>query len=252
MGHSVGRWEGDTLVVDVTQFQRQDLVRPRRQFPQRRAARRRALHADHVPTRIRYEATIEDPKVFTRPWTIAMPHLPPAGAEHPAPRLPCIDFTEEFLYGHLRKQQLVKHWEGETIAVDITRKVPPGERLFEWVREVTAEEAESMPMKLTVVVMMRWSVARGHQRCRCGRTTRLPPSSTRTSRSTSRAQSPKMEWINPHVWLHMDVKKPDGSMRELGVRGRHTERPVPARLHQGVAAAGNESRSRRAIRRRTA
>ena len=43
-----------------------------------------------------------------------------------------IDFTEEFLYGHLRKQQLVKHWEGETIAVDITRKVPKGERLFEW------------------------------------------------------------------------------------------------------------------------
>ena len=45
---------------------------------------------------------------------------------------PCIDFTEEFLYGHLRKQQLVKHWEGETIVVDIRRKVPPGERLFEW------------------------------------------------------------------------------------------------------------------------
>jgi hypothetical protein len=26
----------------------------------------------------------------------------------------------------------VKHWEGETIAVDITRKVPPGERLLDW------------------------------------------------------------------------------------------------------------------------
>ena len=54
--------------------------------------------------------------------------LSPAGAEHPAPRLPCIEFTEEFACGNLRKQQLVKHWEGETIAVDITRKVPPGER----------------------------------------------------------------------------------------------------------------------------
>ena len=31
----------------------------------------------------------------------------------------------------------MKHWEGETMAVDITRKVPPGERLFEWYREVT-------------------------------------------------------------------------------------------------------------------
>jgi hypothetical protein len=26
----------------------------------------------------------------------------------------------------------VKHWEGETMAIDITRKVPPGERLFDW------------------------------------------------------------------------------------------------------------------------
>jgi len=39
--------------------------------------------------------------------------------------------VEEFLYGNLRKQQLVKHWEGETLAIDITRKVPPGDRLYE-------------------------------------------------------------------------------------------------------------------------
>jgi len=31
-----------------------------------------------------------------------------------------------------RKQPLVKHWEGETIVVDIKRKVPPGDRLYEW------------------------------------------------------------------------------------------------------------------------
>jgi hypothetical protein len=43
----------------------------------------------------------------------------------------CIDFVEEFLYGHLRKEQLVKRWEGETIIVDITRKVPPVERLHD-------------------------------------------------------------------------------------------------------------------------
>ena len=46
MGWSRGRWDGDTLVVDVTDFNGRDLVRPRRQLPQRRAARRRALHAD--------------------------------------------------------------------------------------------------------------------------------------------------------------------------------------------------------------
>ena len=34
MGWSVGHWEGDTLVVDVTGLERQDLVRPGGQFPQ--------------------------------------------------------------------------------------------------------------------------------------------------------------------------------------------------------------------------
>ncbi len=39
--------------------------------------------------------------------------------------------AEETLYGHLRKQQLVKHWEGKTMNVDITRKIPPGEEVYE-------------------------------------------------------------------------------------------------------------------------
>jgi hypothetical protein len=40
----------------------------------------------------------------------------------------------EHLYGNLRKQPLVKHWEGETMIVDITRKVPAGDKLYEWYR----------------------------------------------------------------------------------------------------------------------
>jgi hypothetical protein len=46
----------------------------------------------------------------------------------------CIEFVEEFLFGNLRKEQLVKRWEGETMIVDITRKVPPGDKLYEWYR----------------------------------------------------------------------------------------------------------------------
>jgi hypothetical protein len=36
------------------------------------------------------------------------------------------------MYGHLRKQPLVKHWESETMTIDITRKVPPGDRFYQW------------------------------------------------------------------------------------------------------------------------
>jgi hypothetical protein len=36
---------------------------------------------------------------------------------------PCVEFVEEFMYGDARKKQLVKHWEGDTIVIDITRKM---------------------------------------------------------------------------------------------------------------------------------
>ena len=44
----------------------------------------------------------------------------------------CNQFVEEFMYGNLRKQPLVKHWEGDTMTIDITRKVPPGDSFYQW------------------------------------------------------------------------------------------------------------------------
>jgi hypothetical protein len=43
----------------------------------------------------------------------------------------CVELVEETFLGHLRKKQLVKHWEGETIVIDVTRKVPVGDKLYE-------------------------------------------------------------------------------------------------------------------------
>jgi len=133
MGHSVGRWEGDTLVVDVTSFNGKNWLDRAGNF-----------HSDAVhvverytpitPDVLRYEATIQDPNVFTRSWQIAMPLYRRAEPNAQIIEYPCIEFAEEFLYGHVRKQPLVKRWEGETMIIEITRKVPPGDRFHEWYR----------------------------------------------------------------------------------------------------------------------
>ena len=132
MGHSVGRWEGDTLVVDVTNFN------GRNWFDRAGNFHSEALHLVErftpiTPDVIQYEVTIEDPNVFTRPVEDRDAALSPARAEHAAPRVSAASSSsEEFMYGHLRKQPLVRRWEGETMIVDITRKVPPGDKFYEW------------------------------------------------------------------------------------------------------------------------
>lgn len=72
MGDSRGHWEGDTLVVDVTYLNDQTWFDNAGDFHSD------ALHVveRYTPidgTHINYEVTIEDPKVFTKPWKIAMP-----------------------------------------------------------------------------------------------------------------------------------------------------------------------------------
>lgn len=69
MGDSRGHWEGDTLVVDVSN------INDKTWFDMAGDFHSEALHVveryrmtDHDT--IQYEATIEDPKVFTKPWTI--------------------------------------------------------------------------------------------------------------------------------------------------------------------------------------
>ena len=69
MGDSRGRWEGNTLVVDVTNFNDETW------FDSHGTFHSDALHVVERWTmvgadRIDYEATVEDPKVFTRPWKI--------------------------------------------------------------------------------------------------------------------------------------------------------------------------------------
>jgi hypothetical protein len=103
MGHSVAHWEGDTLVVDVTSLNDQTWFDRAGNF-----------HSDalHVVERytplsadaLTYEATIEDPNVFSRPWKISMPLYRRLEKNVQLLEFKCVEFVEELMYGHLRKQ----------------------------------------------------------------------------------------------------------------------------------------------------
>jgi hypothetical protein len=72
MGDSRGRWEGDTLVVDVNNFNSDtwfDRAGNHHSEALHVVERYTPMSANHIT----YEATIEDPKVFTRPWKMSMP-----------------------------------------------------------------------------------------------------------------------------------------------------------------------------------
>jgi hypothetical protein len=71
MGDSRARWEGDTLVVDVVHFNGDTWFDRTGNFHSEAlhvVERYSLMDADHIS----YEATIDDPKVFTRPWTMRM------------------------------------------------------------------------------------------------------------------------------------------------------------------------------------
>ncbi len=83
---------------------RSELVRSRGQSSQRSAEGHRALHDDRSPITFSYEATIEDPKTFTRPWKISMPLYRRVEAGARLGQFKCVEFVEELMYGHLRKE----------------------------------------------------------------------------------------------------------------------------------------------------
>jgi hypothetical protein len=103
MGFSRGRWEGDTLVVDVTD-----------QVDQTWFDRAGNHHSEllHVverytmtsPDALWYEATIRDPKTFSRPWKMSMPLYRRLEKNAQLLEFKCVEFAEELLYGHLRKK----------------------------------------------------------------------------------------------------------------------------------------------------
>jgi hypothetical protein len=103
MGQSYGKWEGDTLVVDVTGLDERTWL-----------DRAGDYHSDalHVverytlrsPDVLWYEATIEDSKVFSKPWKISMPLYRHVEKNAQLLEFKCVEFVEDLMYGQFSKK----------------------------------------------------------------------------------------------------------------------------------------------------
>jgi hypothetical protein len=103
MGWSNGHWEGETLVVDVTGLNDQTW------FDRAGNFHSDALHVverytPRSPDTLDYEATIEDPKIFSRPWKMKMILYRHEEPNAQLLEFKCVEFVEELMYGPLRKK----------------------------------------------------------------------------------------------------------------------------------------------------
>jgi hypothetical protein len=103
MGWSRGRWDGDALVVDVTSFNGQAWFDRAGDYQTDRlhVIERYTLAS---PDALRYEATIEDPQLYTRPWKISMPIYRRLEKDAQLVEYKCVEFAEDLMYGKFVKQ----------------------------------------------------------------------------------------------------------------------------------------------------
>lgn len=103
MGQSVGHWEGDTFVVEVTGLNGRSWFDRAGNFSswETTVTERYTMLG---PNHIQYEATIEDPNTFTRPWTIRLPLYRHIDDRARLGQFKCVEFVEELMYGDLRRE----------------------------------------------------------------------------------------------------------------------------------------------------
>jgi hypothetical protein len=100
MGQSNGRWEGDTLVVETTGFNGSTWLDRSGNY-HTNALKVTERFEPVSQNHLQYSATIEDPNVYTRAWTISMPlyrHIEPNAQ---ILEFKCVPFVEELLYKDL-------------------------------------------------------------------------------------------------------------------------------------------------------
>ena len=114
MGWQNGRWDGNTLVVENTAFIDPPVLRPDAPPIGSWLDRTGNFHTSALKvterftpidaTHLKYEATLEDPNVYTRPWTISMPLYKRMEPDAAILEFKCPEYVEELYWGPYRKQ----------------------------------------------------------------------------------------------------------------------------------------------------
>ncbi len=107
MGQSYGYWDGDTFVVEVTGLDDRtwfDRAGNYHTYELKVTERYTLLNENTIA----YEATMEDPTIFERPWTIKMPIYRRLEEGFELPQFKCVEFVEELMYGKYRKGREVE------------------------------------------------------------------------------------------------------------------------------------------------
>ena len=105
MGWSNGHWDGETLVIDTTGFN------DRSWFDRAGDYHSDALHVVEritatSPYHLNYEATIEDPQTFSKPWKISMPLYRRLEKNAEIMDYRCVEYSEDLIYGKYRKEPI--------------------------------------------------------------------------------------------------------------------------------------------------
>lgn len=115
MGHNLGRIEGDSLVIDVTD-QVPDTWLDHAGNHHSDALRVTERFTHRGPNVLMYEATLEDTNTYNRPWTMRFPLYRRLEENMQILEFKCVEFTEELLYG-----EFVKRPEGEANGAEANR-----------------------------------------------------------------------------------------------------------------------------------
>ena len=184
MGKSNGTWEGDVLVVTTTAQNDQTwLDRAGNHHSNKLKVTERFTLLG--PNHIWYEATLDDPLTYSRPWTIEMPLYRVIEENAQLLEHKCVPFTDMLLYHDLLQNEK----EGvRRMHTRLMKIVASAGLLMAVVLPVSAHHSFSAEFDQNKQVTLEGTVV-------------------------------MMEWVNPHSWLHIDVKKPDGSVERWKIEG---------------------------------